>query len=165
MSKMRLENFAFIPPDMVLPVGDYIVVDPCYIFADDPFWSAFVDYSFPVDEPARDEVMVEVDGKPFYIFSTAYGDGCFPVYEDGVPKGDASVDAGVLSIVPVEILTDEVLADVRRVSVRVSLENGCMPQRDEGDVTCGNIRIVTSGDDDEEGYIFGSRKEDYEEEF
>jgi len=88
--------------------GKFWVGDPCYIFADNS-WQKLCKLMCPThtdpDFDDRDTVrVVEVDGVKCYLFGTAYGDGTYNLKQSDEVIGKLGVDAGMLSIIPMEIV-------------------------------------------------------------
>ena len=48
--------------------------------------------------------VVEVDDEKFYMWSTAYGDGCYPITLNDKVVDKLGVDAGCLSVVPMKLI-------------------------------------------------------------
>lgn len=155
MSGISPEVFAFDDEDQPLKAGDYLVIDPCYIIGEDPFWKHLCDYSFPEDGSERKQFYIILDEEHLcYVFGTRYGDGGYPV-NDGTKSGEAGVDAGMLSLIPMEYVQNRDL-DIN-LGVVVTLKTDSVPHNDDGNVTCGNITITTGDDEDE-------FEDDYEDE-
>ncbi len=98
------------------PAGRYIVIDPCYIYPDEE-WSELCDKMFRLDlsgpypveiDLTRKGSLWEYNGTKFFIASTCWGDGCYPLLHNGkeitCADGDSlGVDAGLLSLIPIEL--------------------------------------------------------------
>ncbi len=84
------------------PAGSYIAVDPCYVFPEDK-WDDFCEaLSGDNDTIADDGAIMEYDGYKFFVMQTAYGDGCYPLKCFGTTVAELGVDAGLLSLIPLE---------------------------------------------------------------
>lgn len=83
---------------ITLPAGKYWIGDPCYVLAVDnhELWCELLEQSDFFNKPC------EYLGRLIYAFSTEYGDG---EYEDQYGN-QYGVDAGMIGIVPVEVLKD-----------------------------------------------------------
>ena len=139
----------------VMPAGKYYVIDPCYVFqnadseSNSTFWDDFCAFCFPVGNKGegRNPIMATVDALPVFIFSTAYGDGEYPV-TDGKVSGTAGVDAGVLALIPKKLI-DQV-PKTAKLGVLVTLKENSIPKYDKGDMNCGNIWVYTNDELEEE---------------
>jgi len=101
--------------------------DPCYVVPDGynhdtkNYWEPLVDmmyekkkfthtdgkeYEQNVETFDSHNVIrvVEVDDEKFYMWSTAYGDGCYPITLNDRVVDKLGVDAGCLSVVPMKLL-------------------------------------------------------------
>jgi hypothetical protein len=90
-----------------LAAGRYLVIDPCYVFGKPrELWSRICnELKEGPDRDARDPLIMTVDNNKVFIFSTAYGDGCYPVSQDEEVIGECGVDAGLLSFIPEKLIT------------------------------------------------------------
>lgn len=92
MAKRVKKIYAKVKSDKGFYVGDI-----CYVLNDDIYFGVWRDkYQFEDGQCYTD------DGNSFGVASTAYGDGCY-VGSDGVCYG---VDAGVLGVVPLELVSN-----------------------------------------------------------
>ena len=81
--------------------GKIIVTDGCYVLPTE-IWDKTIDFWGFDDHPeGHDWIMIEVDGIRMIMFSTANGDGEYPVIMRGDRVGSASVDSGTLALIPV----------------------------------------------------------------
>jgi len=132
-----------------LPQGKYIIIDPCYVFGDsyfDPkFWDEFCAFSYPDGHKSRGPFAVEMDGKKWFTWSTAYGDGCYPVTQNAKLLGSAGVDAGCLAMIPLELLNG--LEYDHELGVEVELHTNDSPDFDgnDGDMAIDDIFVCTCG--------------------
>ena len=164
MSGVSLQEYSFERETPLLSKGDYIVIDPCYVLGEDPFWDDFIDFSFSGEGPHDPTSVVRSGGRAAFIFDTAHGDGVYPVRKDGVPVERVGVDAGLLSLIPVEMLEEnDAMKYVGDLGARVTLDIDAYPMYDEGNVTCDNIKVITATEDDEGEYIWGSSPDDEED--
>ena len=115
----------------ILPKGEYIVDDLCYLFEDDDLWSDFCDHS---------NNNLSISGIPLYWHYTQYGDGAYSyweidkskvVEEFGFDKESTyqkrsvfPVDSGSIGIISVDILeklgkkrTEEDLMGLKTVEI------------------------------------------------
>jgi hypothetical protein len=89
------------------PAGTYWIGDPCYIYPD-PEWGDFVHKIYEGTESmsyGKDSngAICEYKGNNFFICATAHGDGCYPVAKKFGEIGKCFVDAGLLSLIPIEL--------------------------------------------------------------
>lgn len=96
-------------------------------------------------------VTVEVQGYKVFASSTAYGDGCYPS-SIGFVFG---VDAGLIGLVPVELVPEEV--GDRDLCTLVEFDEDFVCYYDNGTIVMGDLYVYTGDSDDEEEY-------DYDEE-
>jgi len=122
-----------------LPAGKYLVVDPCYVIGGDPFWNDLCNFSFPAGQ-RRDHFYIHSEGHSIFAFSTAYGDGCYPV-SDGNVCEKAGVDAGMLSLIPMDYINN--YCHMKGLGVEVELNSPSYPEYDNGNVLVGNVSIKT----------------------
>lgn len=133
---------------LIVPAGTYFLGDPCYAVPDD-YWNEVLNSSDHFSSPEAD---IEVEGKKFtvYAFSTAHGDGSY----DGSDGFTYSVDAGLIGLVPVELMEhlkeDEKPADW--LGTYVTFDDETEISADDGKLTFGNIVIDTDLSDDWAGY-------------
>ena len=146
MSGISPKQFNFHQDTKQFKAGEYLIVDPCYVIGGDPFWGEFCNYCFP-DGEKRDPISVTIGKHEIVCWGTAYGDGCYPV-TDGERSGEAGVDAGMLSVVPMEFIKENNLET--NLGVIVTLNKASIPEVDEGDLTLGNISALTSDEANED---------------
>jgi len=87
--------------------GRYYIGDPCYVVTDDEEWEEIgAQTGWFGSEPfaGYDENLFLKKGKECWAESTAWGDGCY----QGSDGGEYWVDAGLIGIVPVEAIDDDV---------------------------------------------------------
>ena len=87
-----------ITEDLTITPGKYYIGDPCYIWPDDK-WDEFcneLDYG--------NGQILEFEGKGLYVFSTAFGDGVYDLIQNDLKIRYLSVDAGLLSIIPLDLI-------------------------------------------------------------
>jgi len=149
MSGISPEKYTFHQNQKKFKAGKYLIVDPCYVIGGDPFWQALCNYSFPSGEENRDPIYVTIGEYEIFCWGTAYGDGCYPV-SDGSNSGNAGVDAGMLSVVPMEFIEENNLDFGKENGVIVTLEKNSIPYVNDGNLTLGNITAITKEEEDEE---------------
>lgn len=94
----------------ILPPGRYCIGDPCYVISDKDWDSLLKQTNF-----FSTDGLVEFKGHKMAVYSTAWGDGCFP----GFSCADEShhtfgVDAGLLGAVPEALIDDEARGYIER---------------------------------------------------
>jgi hypothetical protein len=83
---------------LILPAGDYIITDPCYIFPNQEWIEEFCN-QLPNN---FDTVIGEYLNLQFLCFNTAHGDGSYD-FEYTNYRAEIGVDAGLISIVPLTL--------------------------------------------------------------
>lgn len=138
--------------------GKFWVGDPCYIFADNA-WQKLCELMYPNhNEPDfndRDSVrVVEVDGVKCYLFGTAHGDGTYELKRSGEVIGELGVDAGMLSVIPMEIVKLRGWGKTKWAGTEIDLLGNHKKQIgvDGGDFFYDTLSINTSGEGEEEYY-------------
>lgn len=124
----------------------YVITDPGYIFDEDT-WDKLIDEVFyPGDDgvPVRSGIITVEDWNIWYGV-TAHGDGGFDVTRGGEEVGSFGVDAGMYAIIPFGFF-EKYSKDQELVknSLAVSLVMGGEVNYVNGDMTCGDISVVTS---------------------
>ena len=147
--------------------------DPCYVVPDGHsheknYWGPLVDMMYtkekfthtdgneytrhtPTLDERNDIRVVEIDNEKFYMWSTAYGDGCYPLTLNHTVVSRLGVDAGCLSIVPMKLLN---LWDVSITEAKRSgyVHNGPglagFLSVEEGDMHWNNWDLLTGGMDE-----------------
>ena len=92
---------------------DFWVGDPCYVVPEEYWdslcnnWSAY-DKKHQNDEDYKPHYVAEVQdeqvGQCFHLWSTAYGDGTYPLFVNDNKVADLGVDAGTLSVIPMSLI-------------------------------------------------------------
>jgi hypothetical protein len=146
-----------------MPAGKYLVVDPCYVFGDDEkFWWQFC--AFSPKEGTRRTFYVQMGEHIWFTWVTAYGDGCYPVSKRGEEVGQAPVDSGCLSIIPLALVEQtDFLQKYAEGDAGTVIEIACdfYPYEDEGDVTVGTYKVQTTDDENEDPYITHEEEDTY----
>lgn len=144
MSKMTANQVG-----IVLKKGKYIVTDPCYVFPDSE-WSKFCDTTQSIEGNEncaldRDGIKISYNGIDFFVCGTKYGDGCFPIYKNGIPIADLGVDAGLLSVIPVELLKTwkADMKEAKRLGVFITLDKSYPVKVSDGDFSFGPFEVFT----------------------
>ena len=98
----------------LFPAGTYVIGDPCYYIADED-WDLLLRVTGYFGLPDHraidfDSGLYHYGGKACFAYGTWFGDGCYPLTEnDGKNEiwvKDLGVDAGLIGIMPVEVITD-----------------------------------------------------------
>ena len=73
--------------------------DPCYVVPNE-LWDSFCGFD------SKNQVKVNYKNLPcdFFVWSTAYGDGCFDLKKNGDVVAELGVDAGMLSMIPMRLI-------------------------------------------------------------
>ena len=137
-----------------LQPGRYVIIDPCYIYPDEE-WSDFCD---KVED--LESFVATYNGTKFLVFNTAYGDGSYPVYDGaGAEVGSASVDAGLLSVIPYDLFPE--LATKEELGVVIYIPTEVRARVEDSNLTLGSYYSVITDDSDDtdiddENPIFGN---------
>jgi hypothetical protein len=132
------------------PRGAYWITDPCYLYPDGE-WHSFC-------RDLHGNGVYEHSGQPFFVWSTAYGDGMYPVI--GPKCGSAGVDSGLLAVIPDDLVrewgeSDEAKGlEKRMLACSIRLARSFIINEEKGDIFFGNYCVYTSGftdDEDDEG--------------
>jgi hypothetical protein len=129
---------SFTIESVKVPAGEYYVGDPCYGVPNDR-WMEWLEAANYQDEPRV--LVAELDDKVVVGVTTAYGDGC---YFDNSGH-DFPVDAGLIGVVPVELVEDEPFG-----MHRMFFTNDFVCAYDNGEITIGHLVIDTDPDIDED---------------
>ena len=149
-----LEKFSFNP-------GRYWVGDPCYVYPDAE-WSDFVDLMYDYDEEGGHEVchlkdggIATYDNVQFFISNTRWGDGYYPLIQNGQIIGGLGVDAGLLSVIPEELInkwhpSGATLEDHENFAGHwITIESKCSVESTSGNFEFGEFEVFTDGSRDE----------------
>lgn len=137
--------------------GEYWFGDPCYVFPDDE-WQQLCKLMFPNhNEPDFDDKyqirVVNVNGVHCYLFGTAYGDGSYDLKDSGEDIAELGVDAGMLSMIPIELVNAKGWGETKWAGHVLKLEPGKkLIGVDFGDFFFGTLSINTSGKGENEFY-------------
>lgn len=134
-----------------LAPGRYWVGDPCYVFPKDR-WTEFCNALFKEEYSGSGVMMIDGD-KRFFVCGTAYGDGCYALRKNGNVVGECGVDAGLLSIVPAEYVTEwdpQELSHDDFGGVFVTLEKEAFIVASGGNFRFGPFSVNTSDEDSDE---------------
>ena len=126
---------------MKIPKGEYFLGDPCYCFGKK--WSDILDET---DFFNRSKVIETESGPKILIaFNTAHGDGR---YED--QHGNKySVDAGLIGLVPVEIIDPKYSKEeLSKLGRFVTFDENAVAQSNGGTLSFGQYVIKTDFYDD-----------------
>ena len=131
-----------------LPAGRYYVGDPCYVIDED--WS---DFSNITDESG----LTEWKGLELLVVNTG-GDGCWTHGEETY-----GVDAGMLAVVPIELLDQDPTGKGAIVELTDDTEVGYIEQGGYRlfEVFAGDVTVTWSTLEDEELAEYAFENEDY----
>lgn len=144
----------------MLPAGKYWIGDPCYMLDETRGydWGKLLDqtryfglypdveewYKKPYASDQGGEFVI--NGHKMYAHSTQYGDGGY--YDQH--GHDYGVDAGLLSIIPIELIGDLNEPDVARLGHIHDMPEPFTCHYDNGTIYFGHIVIPTGDEDDDE---------------
>ena len=132
--------------DAQVPAGQYYLGDPCYVVPNDD-WTDFCqiiqDQITYIDKSCNDHSSLQAiyyQDTKIIFWCTAYGDGKYPVY--GEQNGFCSVDAGLLSLIPVnQVLTwKNSISEMKKFAMVIKLDHTVTLEM----TSLGNVSI---GDD------------------
>lgn len=130
--------------------GKYWFGDPCYIFPDKE-WQQLCKLMYPnhnkPDFNDRDQIrVVNVNGVHCYLFGTAHGDGSYDLMKSDKEIGLLGVDAGMLSMIPIELVNAKGWGETKHCGTVVTLKSGMNRiSVNGGDFVFGEYTINTSG--------------------
>jgi hypothetical protein len=88
---MRLIN-----KDTIQLSGKYLITDPCYVYDDQ--WDEFCELI--LQHSLESFLLFEINGTEVPVMSTRFGDGRYPVIQEGKEMGHFGVDAGLFAFIP-----------------------------------------------------------------
>lgn len=148
---MEITNIRNGEDELLLNAGEYVFVDPCYIFGEPRFqWRDMCRQVFCAGEDSPRGGTYSVEGHTVLWGQTAYGDGAYPM---SAGLGTVSVDAGVICIVPkalydLLVTGDEAVRLAKHLGHLTLAEDARICVQD-GDWTIrGNIVLSTSGEEE-----------------
>jgi hypothetical protein len=125
--------------EVVVPKGSYVIGDPCYAVPDKD-WIPLLETCNYFESPIG-YVKDGMQKFPVLAFGTKWGDGCYR----GTDGNEYGVDAGLLGLVPVELLEDLSGHEV----VNFSKDTLCIDDG-SGKLKFGHITIDTDPADEED---------------
>ena len=129
------------------PTGSYYVGDPRYVYPKEQ-WSRFCDTVF--DKPLLNgidcEYRINVTVKEkFFVCGTAYGDGNYPIRGNGHCVGFCRVDAGLLAVIPMTLISawqgDSLFGVIMRIDAPFHIS------AQEGNFSFASYSVNTDGDE------------------
>ena len=131
--------------EVEVPAGHYILGDPCYAVPDSD-WDSLLQSCNYFENPIG-YIKDGIQEFPVLAFSTRWGDGCYK----GTDGNTYPVDAGLIGLVPVEILGKDVHNLRGDLSKIVTFDKTIKCSRDsDGKLRFGHITIDTDPADEEE---------------
>jgi hypothetical protein len=128
--------------EVEVPAGHYILGDPCYAVPDSD-WDSLLQSCNYFENPIG-YVKDGIQEFPVLAFSTRWGDGCYK----GTDGNTYPVDAGLIGLVPVEILGKDVHNLRGDLSKIVTFDKTIKCSRDsDGKLRFGHITIDTDSAD------------------
>ena len=145
-----------------LKAGNYICIDPCYIYPDEE-WSDLCDcfeyHGFekkkgncrsltPVSQCNGLEIFYK-DSR-FIVIGTKYGDGAYPIKKGRKTIGELYVDAGLLAVIPLELAASwPEFEKNKHLGATVEVKNDMTLEANDGDFKFGGFSVETSdGEED-----------------
>ena len=121
----------------------YFVGDLCYVLHDE--WEEVCQLTLPDDESKVTGQFHLADGREFFLFSTAFGDGVYSDQHDG----RYSVDSGVLGAIRAKDIYDATYTEdtLKRLGCFHSFDTSLTKEdchESNGSITFGNIVIETN---------------------
>jgi hypothetical protein len=129
--------------EVEVPAGKYILGDPCYAVPDSD-WDALLKSCNFFESPIG-YIKDGLQEFPVLAFSTRWGDGCYK----GTDGNLYPVDAGLIGLVPVEVVGMESLRSDLCTVVTFTTAVKCSTDN-EGKLRFGPITIDTDPADEEE---------------
>jgi len=129
--------------EVEVPAGSYILGDPCYVVPDSEWMELLESCNYfgnPIGTFSRG-----TDNYYIVAFGTRWGDGCYR----GTDGNSYPVDAGLIGLVPVEVVGSEALRDDLCTVVTFDKPTKCGTDGD-GKLRFGHITIDTDPAQDEE---------------
>lgn len=150
---MRKYKINQINDKIMLKKGKYLCTDPCYVYdkgENRDNWSKFCNRLFKMD--GRDGVVTrDEEGNEFLVIGTAHGDGSFPLYENNNLIANLSVDAGLLSVIPLKLAKKWSKFDENSRHWKViELKEDAEFSSGGGNFEFGPFKVVTDGSDEED---------------
>lgn len=136
--------------EVEVPAGSYVLGDPCYSFPDHDEWMELLEsceyFNAPIGTIRRTKANTFNAMETFNVvaFSTRWGDGCY----QGTDGRMYPVDAGLIGLVPLEVVGSDMRDDLSTVVV-FDKPTKCYTDG-EGKLRFGHITIDTDPQDDEE---------------
>lgn len=151
---MKIKTYALKDSKVTLKKGKYWVGDPCYIFSDDA-WTELCNQMFgnrnntEFDDSNHVRVVeVKFENKNFtcYLFGTAYGDGSYPFKFNGKFKDTLGVDAGMLSVIPIELTNIKNWGESKNSGTIITLNKDVIGKMyvNNGDFEFSNVIQITT---------------------
>jgi hypothetical protein len=125
--------------EVIVPKGSYVIGDPCYAVPNKE-WDSLLQSCNYFESPIG-YVKNGLQKFPVLAFGTKWGDGCYR----GTDGNEYPVDAGLIGLVPVELLED--LLDHKVVNF--SKDTPCVDDG-SGKLKFGHITIDTDPEDEPE---------------
>ena len=126
--------------------GRYYIGDPCYVVADKD-WDTLIDETgcFGIEGYEAtgfwDDGLFKYNGKVCFANGTAWGDGEYDAEGTSVSLG---VDAGLISIMPIECIGENEMPDTVRLGVVVEFKDAFNAYYEDGVFHFGHIVVDTN---------------------
>jgi len=145
---------------VTIKAGKYFMGDPCYAFSHDTdSWDKICDQLH--DDDKKDTGFVRLKGHIFPVFGTDHGDGC---YESNHPGWTFPVDAGLIGLVPFEIIEREP-KEYEELGQVVTFDEDFVCSSDGQTITLGPYEIYTGyPEEDEDDYEDDEQDDNWDDE-
>lgn len=152
-------------PELSFPIkaGTYWVGDPCYVYPD----AECSDFcrKINLDANTGNGMVQTYNGVDFAVIGTAYGDRCCTLKDGGKAVGSMGVDAGLLSVIPVDLAeTWDQWDENKGLGVIIEVEEDGTLNASGGNFDFCGFSVVTDDSDAEDEDEDGDGDEDDEEE-
>jgi hypothetical protein len=111
--------------------GEYIIADPSTIL-NEKDWSRLC----ALWQDGSDKIIIEIENQLAVVFSTAYGNGSYPIYERNQEIGYCDTESGEIIFIPSKIIDQsDKLVKVNLNNRFIFIKRGC--------IRCGAIEMNT----------------------
>lgn len=146
-----------------LKAGKYLVIDPCYCVPDEDWSDLCACFEYvgfkkqkgncssltPVDQ--REGLEMFYKGQRFVVIGTAHGDGGFSLKQSGRHIAELSVDAGLLSVIPLELAQSwPEFNEKNDLGAIIEVKYNTTLTANGGDFKFGQFSVKTGDEDNEE---------------
>ncbi len=167
-----MKNNKLKSTSVLLPPGEYLIIDPCYVY-DKDHWHKLCNRLHKMQDIISDSAfgMQDEDGNPFLIIPTKHGDGSYDLIKDNNTIFSLGVDSGLLSVIPhFTAMQWEDYDNGIELGKVIKIEEESLFRAEDGDFSLGDFSVNTSQEDtyedeedwsgDEEQEIEAENKQD-----